>query len=66
MIGLDPGVRETLGRTMTPGLSSGEAPKSDGTADDEMVRVVDDPDIELVSPSWFLNWSECEDECEPE
>jgi hypothetical protein len=56
-IGLEPGVlpvpvvaRETLGRTMTPGLSSGEASKNDGTTDD-WTLCVDDPDTGFVSRS---------------
>lgn len=58
MIGLDPGVlpapavaRETLGKTMTPGLSSGEAPNNDGTAGVRMLGVVDGPAVEPVSRS---------------
>ena len=48
MIGLDPGVlpapavvNETFGRTMTPGLSSGEALNKDCTAGVRMFGVVD-------------------------
>lgn len=65
LIGLDPGVlpapavvRETLGKTMTPGLSSGEAPNSDGAAGFRTLGVVDGPAMEPVSQSWLLNWSE--------
>lgn len=50
LIGLDPGelpapavVSETFGKTMTPGLSSGEALNSDCTAGVRMLGVVDGP-----------------------
>ena len=50
LIGLDPGVlpvpavaSETLGKTMTPGLSSGEAVNNDCTAGVRMLGVVEGP-----------------------
>lgn len=56
LIGLDPGVlpvpevtSATLGRTITPGLSSGEAPNNDGTADVRTLGVGDGPAVEFVS-----------------
>lgn len=52
LIGLDPGVlpapeaiRVTLGRTMTPGLSSGEAPNNNGTAGVRTLGVGDGPAV---------------------
>ena len=58
LIGLDPGVlpvpvvaSETFGRTMTPGLNSGEGPNSDGTAWVRTPGDVDGPAIVFVSRS---------------
>lgn len=58
LIGLDPGVlpapavaSETFGKTMTPGLSSGEAPNIDWTAGAWMLGVVDGPAIDPDSRS---------------
>ena len=68
-LGLDPGelpapevASAMLGRTMTPGVSSGEAPNNDGTADARTLGVGDGPDTGFGSESWFLNWSEQTDE----
>lgn len=58
LIGLDPGVllapvamSETFGKTMTPGLSSGEAPNIDGAGGVWTLGVFDGPAIEPVSLS---------------
>ena len=58
LIGLDPGVlpgpvaaSETLGKTMTPGLNSGEAPSNDETVGVWTLGVVDGPGMEPVSLS---------------
>ena len=58
LTGLDPGVlpapaavSETLGKTITPGLSSGEAPNNDGTVGVLTLGVVDGPAMELGSRS---------------
>lgn len=58
LIGLDPGVlpgpevvSAMLGRTMTPGLSSGEAPNNDGMADVRTLGVGDGPAAGFVSRS---------------
>lgn len=58
LIGLDPGVLPApevasamLGKTMTPGLSSGEAPNNDGTAGVGTLGVGDGPAAGFVSRS---------------
>ena len=58
LIGLDPGVlpvpvvmSETFGKTMTPGLSSGEALNNEDTAGVWTFGVVDGPGTEPVSRS---------------
>lgn len=58
LIGLDPGVlpgpevpSAMLGRTMTPGLSSGEAANNDGTVDVRTLGVGDGPPAGFVSRS---------------
>jgi hypothetical protein len=58
LIGLDPGVlpvpavaSETFGKTMTPGLSSGEAPNNDGAGGVWMFGVVEGPTTDPDSRS---------------
>lgn len=58
LIGLEPGglpvpevARATEGRTMTPGLSSGETPNNDGTTDAPTLGVGDGPATGFVSRS---------------